>query len=144
MRKRNWDLLTETALTARAKGVRRAKRRIGDSGCEICCWRPPIVGFRGAGLHGHHVIPVAAGGDPGEANVVVLCPNHHTIAHVIGEVVYAGLPADSAPRDSLIRWLRLADSAPVECAKLLRAAGRYVTAVENHLETHPVEAEIVG
>lgn len=32
-------------------------------------------------LHYHHVIPISAGGSDDDVNVVLLCPNHHGVAH---------------------------------------------------------------
>jgi hypothetical protein len=108
--------------TARARGVRRAKK--GKRSCEICDWRPPFLarGRRSSGLHGHHIVSVADGGDCSETNVIVLCPNHHAIAHLIGDVVYTEAVAGGpTPRQRLVRWLRLADSHPDHCAEELKA-----------------------
>jgi 5-methylcytosine-specific restriction endonuclease McrA len=46
-------------------------------------------------LHAHHVIPLAFGGDDAEANLVLLCPNHHAIAHALGDYKPSGMPSRS-------------------------------------------------
>ena len=50
----------------------RAKERDGMR-CVVC-------GFD-AIVHGHHIIPRAAGGSDDLSNLVTLCPNHHAMAH---------------------------------------------------------------
>jgi hypothetical protein len=67
----------------------------GDDCCEVCRWRPPRALRDVAGgridrlLHAHHIVPVAcggAGGAGGAENLILLCPNHHAIAHHIGTI----------------------------------------------------------
>ena len=45
--------------------------------CEYCGWKPPEARL----LHVHHVTALAAGGSDTPDNIVVLCPNHHALAH---------------------------------------------------------------
>lgn len=47
---------------------------IAKSKCMIC-------GF-GFGVHRHHIIPRAKGGNNVPENLVDLCPNHHCMAHL--------------------------------------------------------------
>lgn len=97
---------------ARARGVHAAKRRVlevyGKLVCEVCQWRLPLeAGGDVRGLHGHHVAPINEGGSPDDPeNVIVVCPNHHTIAHALGPAGYAGTNA----RQRLIEVLRLTDA----------------------------------
>lgn len=49
-------------------------------GCEICAWRPPDYKM----LHAHHIVPLSCGGTDATKNTIVLCPNHHGIAHRVG------------------------------------------------------------
>lgn len=101
----------------RSRGIRRAKKALGpNAACEVCGWKLPL--FAGSllrsdvrGLHGHHVVPVSEGGDKDESNIIVLCPNHHTMAHAFGDLPYrkwAGEPVYNAHK-RLLRWLMLAD-----------------------------------
>ena len=48
-----------------------------EAQCEFCAWRAPSVSI----LHVHHVLPIAHGGTNDLANLVLLCPNHHAVAH---------------------------------------------------------------
>lgn len=65
----------------------------GDDCCEFCRWRPPRALRDRAGgridrlLHGHHVVPVSCGGADAAANLILLCPTHHALAHHIGTIV---------------------------------------------------------
>jgi hypothetical protein len=74
----------------------------GDDCCEVCRWRPPRALRDVAGgridrlLHAHHVVPVACGGADAAENLILLCPNHHAIAHWIGTI--GGTVAGSAWR----------------------------------------------
>jgi hypothetical protein len=67
------------------------RRKAGTLHCDVCGWFPPVGLARvSAGLHtmmhAHHVIPVACGGDDAEANLVLLCPNCHSVAHRLGTI----------------------------------------------------------
>jgi predicted HNH restriction endonuclease len=72
-----------------AKVVRDFKRAFadrGESACEACGWRPPSLLDADDLLHAHHVHPVCAGGHDGASNLVLLCPNHHALAHQLGRL----------------------------------------------------------
>lgn len=83
--------------TQRRRGANLALKRLfkerGVTACEVCGWELPkhVVGRTGDrvnALNVHHVVPVAAGGEEeDESNVVLLCPNHHAVAHSIGAKV---------------------------------------------------------
>jgi 5-methylcytosine-specific restriction endonuclease McrA len=49
-------------------------------GCEFCGWTPAEPRL----LHCHHIVPLACGGSDRRSNLVVLCPNHHALAHAAG------------------------------------------------------------
>ena len=105
-----------TAAAARAKGVADAKRGIAATtgNCAVCGWRAPEIAGHNGCLHGHHIIPVSDGGDPAARNVIILCPNHHAVAHAIGARLYHDRQSksyDSLLRVRLIRWLRRLDAA---------------------------------
>jgi len=67
-----------------------ARWRAGTARCDSCGWQPPVMlGSVRTGrlfrmLHAHHVLPLCAGGKDHECNLVLLCPNHHAIAHALG------------------------------------------------------------
>lgn len=102
---------------ARARGVRQAKakerRANGRLACAACGWTMPAsLNAKGVGVHGHHAIPVAKGGDAGLRNVVLLCPNHHAIAHALGDLPYRyadGLLLAGRAKMRLLRMLRQID-----------------------------------
>ena len=56
--------------------------------CEACGWQEPAAISRRyrSVVQAHHVIPVACGGSDADDNLVLLCPNHHAIAHRVGQV----------------------------------------------------------
>jgi hypothetical protein len=53
--------------------------------CEACGWAPPAVrtpnGRRDSMMELHHVLPSSYGGSRDPENLVLLCPNHHAVAH---------------------------------------------------------------
>jgi 5-methylcytosine-specific restriction endonuclease McrA len=91
---------------------------LGKLECEVCGWR--LVGARGDfyGLEAHHIRPLSHGGQDEADNLVVLCPNHHAMAHHlwpkkrgVGGLV---LPID---RGELIRVVRQFESDPLTFRK---------------------------
>lgn len=88
-------LLARNSDAVRARGVHRAKRSLkkihGHLSCAVCKWRMPTlkeVYRHGDGVQGHHVVPVSAGGSSDSRNILMLCPNHHAVAHALGKVAY--------------------------------------------------------
>ena len=72
--------------------------------CEICGWD-------GHGNQNlvivHHVIPTAVGGENKESNIILLCPNHHSISHMVfhmknGE--YNGPKTPKKLKEELIKY----------------------------------------
>ena len=59
-----------------------ALKRVGNA-CEVCGWGSWEV--RGLpttmGVEMHHILPVFLGGDNSPDNAILLCPNHHALAH---------------------------------------------------------------
>lgn len=77
---------SESAPIVRSLKAQRAKA--GEMRCAVCQWvpPPPIAIRRGLDLlHAHHVVPLACGGSNGQENLVILCPNHHALAHRVGQ-----------------------------------------------------------
>ena len=69
----------------RNKSLARARKKLrAELGCEVCGW----VEAGWESLHAHHVIPLACGGQDGVDNILVLCPNHHALAHTVGRRSY--------------------------------------------------------
>jgi hypothetical protein len=115
--------------------------------CDVCAWVPPAGLFRlarGIGtpsfhaveamLNAHHVIPVACGGKDEEKNLVLLCPNHHAIAHRIGRI-----------RRHKGRWIWNGATAPARLLAELHCVEREPTAWERYAKSKKagdLEAEI--
>lgn len=68
-------------------GWREAAIRARGDACEICGWNEATCDV-------HHRIPKSMGGKNTIENAIVLCPNHHRIAH------QHGLPGITPPRPS--------------------------------------------
>lgn len=92
--------------------------------CTVCSWRPPVIPAsksksvrtrRSSMLHMHHVIAQAKGGDHSSYNLVLLCPNHHAIAHAIASIWVSTQDGRTCvTRAKLITALRLADARPAD------------------------------
>jgi hypothetical protein len=65
------------ASTGAAPRRRKALPKQDGAECSICSWKPWVSDL----LHWHHIVPVARGGSDGAENLILLCPNHHAIAH---------------------------------------------------------------
>lgn len=59
-------------------------------------------------LHAHHIIPVACGGTDADENLIVLCPNHHALAHRAGQsrVARSGVWAGPTTAGELLAAIR--------------------------------------
>jgi len=89
----------------------------GRALCWVCGWRPPAFLWNGRtwnALHCHHVIPTCCEGPNKKSNLVVLCPNHHAIAHRLGRNRRDGRWVYFGPKtpDELIRTLKEIDQDP--------------------------------
>lgn len=105
------DALRPPAPPATPKALRRMTAcapfktaRMGG-GCEACGWKPPEP-LTARALHVHHVIQVRDGGDDAETNLLLLCPNHHALAHAARRIL-SGLTT----REAVIAALRRIDPA---------------------------------
>lgn len=76
--KRVWQFRAPAARPRTPWVATRYKLR-GAGVCEVCGWEPPQKKL----LHTHHVIPLCHGGTNDPENLVVLCPNHHAVAHSV-------------------------------------------------------------
>lgn len=90
-------------------------------GCAACGWRiapalQSVGGEYGCGLHAHHVVPLAAGGSDEESNLVLLCPNHHELAHQLWAASAAG---GQGPTDAtaLVHALQATDRYMKRCRR---------------------------
>ncbi len=84
--------------------------------CESCGWSLP-EGLGASAVTAHHAIPLAAGGGDVEDNLVLLCPNHHAIAHRLWPLVgkkSAARKGYDGPRSpaEVVEELRLFDADP--------------------------------
>jgi 5-methylcytosine-specific restriction endonuclease McrA len=82
------------AVRAEAARVRRESMGAADGRCEVCGWHIKV--------HVHHVVPVWQGGGNEPDNLVVLCPNHHAMAHALCERDGRSFPVG---RHALIRLI---------------------------------------
>jgi hypothetical protein len=66
----------------RSNGRNKSLKRRRGAACEVCGWmpRPPL---RDTACNAHHVRPRAEGGDDSDDNRIILCPNHHAVAHAL-------------------------------------------------------------
>lgn len=142
--------------------VKRSRAQSDEHCCEVCGWVPPVVGFykglqckyrRARLLHLHHIVPLRWGGKDEEDNLILLCPNHHAVAHaIIGlwrsadgiavsyDRLFAALRAISkAPNDWIYRFdsetgvLRRADPMPPYVPEYSRPADVERRVVLKHL-----------
>jgi len=70
--------------------------------CAVCGWTaPPELSTL---IEVHHIVPVSKGGSNKRSNLILLCPNHHRVAH------QATYKADKVwSRDELIEKIRELD-----------------------------------
>lgn len=67
-----------------ARQYRDGCRAAGLRECTVCGWPSPAIGNKTlVGLHGHHIVPLAAGGANSHENMVLVCANCHSIAHAL-------------------------------------------------------------
>ena len=69
---------------ATAKQNAYKKRRVneGTAYCDVCGWT--FAGKKTTLCEVHHVVPVSCDGSYEAANMVLLCPNHHSMADQVG------------------------------------------------------------
>jgi hypothetical protein len=81
------------------------KHKLSGAGvCEFCGWEP----IEKRQLHAHHVIPQCHGGTDAVENLIVLCPNHHSTAHLVSPRTHKAYLGPRT-RDALIDKIRLAE-----------------------------------
>lgn len=103
--------------------IARFKKECSVSGkvsCEVCGWSPPEVFRTRFGrriLHAHHVIPLASGGSDSRRNLVLLCPNHHAVAHRLGSQ-RQGIWYGAQTREDLLAELTVIHNNPSEWSQL--------------------------
>ena len=56
------------------------KKDLVNPKCIVCGYVGPISKTC---LHGHHMVPHSWGGENTKENIIILCPNHHAIAHAM-------------------------------------------------------------
>lgn len=101
-------------------------RDANEHRCAVCGWAPPhalslvhAYGRNPSIIELHHILPVSAGGQNTEENIIVLCPNHHRIADLLASATYIGHARSTGitERETLLRFLVLLDSDPDACEK---------------------------
>lgn len=116
---------------ARSTAVREYKEQLQTVGllaCTVCGWSVPAAvrdSDTSKAVHLHHVVPIASGGGDEASNLVLLCPNHHTVAHRIG-TLRNGLWFGPRDREELLSELRLLEQDPETWLKLDQARFRKV------------------
>lgn len=80
----------------RSENIKTIYRQIQHLPCCLCGWKEATRDI-------HHIIPVSKGGTNDLSNLVVLCPNHHRMAHsnLISEDILkdANIRTISSPSD---------------------------------------------
>lgn len=99
--------------------IKAAHRRSGTDHCEICGWRPPIFPTYNTSctgparaLHVHHILPRYVGGKDDPENLILLCPNHHAVAHGVSGLWITIKGDYVVTRERLVEVLHLADQDP--------------------------------
>jgi len=70
---------------SRAGRYKRIREKIGTLYCDVCGWPGKAVTGPGRGkiLHVHHIDPLSKGGEDEWNNMILLCPNHHSLCHLL-------------------------------------------------------------
>ena len=92
---------------------KRANLGSGMASCTACGWQPPSFltdGHKRFFLNIHHLVPVADGGNDEDENLIILCPNCHSLANYLPSIIT--LPRGANHRSSLIRHLQRLNTAP--------------------------------
>lgn len=105
--------MAETSRVPRA--IKRQLIEQHGNACEICGWKNPVPDlFQRSTIsivQAHHIVPAACGGLATVENLILLCPNHHIIAHeVLGKP--AGIWRGPRTREELIATLKRLESNP--------------------------------
>jgi len=70
-----------------------------DFECAVCGWTPPPAQL--TLIETHHLVPFSRGGSNKRSNLILLCPNHHRIAHLTN-----GKKKEVCGREELIARIR--------------------------------------
>ena len=74
--------------------------------CEICGW---TIYNNQTSVNVHHVVPAKYGGENTEENSLMLCPNHHAIAHYVTKMIYPKERIKNLTKETLIHKIRVQD-----------------------------------
>lgn len=75
--------------------------------CEACGWGLKTL-WEGI-LHIHHIRPKTMGGDDSAVNLILLCPNHHAVAHMFIRESKGNESLSVSGKRSLVELLRKFD-----------------------------------
>lgn len=103
---KTYQIKSDTDVFKGAVGWREAAIRARGDACEICGWNEATCDV-------HHRIPKNRGGKNTIENAIVLCPNHHRIAH------QHGLPGITPPRSYRETSLARTSDAAGELVRLM-------------------------
>lgn len=130
----------------RINSLKVTHRKNGTARCEVCGWEPPSLpnypnSYSVMGLQIHHVLPRRDGGDDSDANLILLCPNHHAVAHCIMPLWRSsrGARVTGITRAHLLTALRLADKHPQGWLKMYKPATNEVNESPDVLWKHPLK-----
>ncbi len=87
----------------------------GKACCTACGWQPPIFltdRHKRTFLAVHHLLPVSDGSLDDVGNLIILCPNCHSLADYLPSIIV--LPYGEEHRSALIDHLRLLNNDPEE------------------------------
>lgn len=97
----------------------RIKSRLYKKGfktCQVCGWVPPSFlcpkGEPWRALDLHHVIQKSKGGTDDHSNLLLLCPNHHRLAHFLSRRIRTGGQVGLKDRSELLQLLCDIDKDP--------------------------------
>lgn len=94
---------------------KRLQFRDGKACCAACGWQPPAFltdRHKRTFLTVHHLLPISDGGLDDDANLIILCPNCHSLSDYLPSIIL--LPQGEEHRDCLISHLRSLNNNPKE------------------------------
>lgn len=70
---------------SRSRVLARQIHQMYNGRCQVCGFDPLLV-YRVEACHAHHLVYLSRGGEDALSNLVLLCPNHHSVIHATSAV----------------------------------------------------------